>query len=288
MNSRLVDPMDDRIRKAATLPRTLIEASIPSTLVDKLKIAGESLSVSWSGILIGLTQPVQFVMDYSTVAIEMHDFREPTIFWPLHYSPSATQKTNIYRFVRDVVKTLEDDDVEFNLCETTFEKLGILTQKNNGKIVWQFDEARHFFAQLGLYQKVPSRDEGTLLFLYDGSAWDHATAKGVQFTNEYTKLSLGGLTQTGHILNLFSPAHEEQMTSGLIPRFFIIGLEPVHSSIRTVTGDSDEVKKDVIKKVCIVKKYHQTKTNYTILRGSKALELYAQYDDKIESWIKKI
>ena len=70
---------------------------------------------------------------------------------------------------------------QYRVNETTFEKLGLVMQENDGKVVWYFDEGCHFFSQLGLYQKGSSRDESVLLTLYHagGGEWNHSTAKGV-------------------------------------------------------------------------------------------------------------
>ena len=146
--------IDNRIETAAKLPRTLVEASLPPSLLVQLKKVSDSLSIPWMGILVGLTQPIQYAMNYATIDLEKSDWWEPTIFWPLTHMPSATRKSVIFKFIKDVVKSLESTTTEFHLSETTFEKMGLLMEKNDGKIIWQFDEARHFFSQLGLYQKI--------------------------------------------------------------------------------------------------------------------------------------
>ena len=226
--------MDKKLEIASKLSTDLVKTSLPASLLEDLEKIGICLSVPWTGILIGLTQPIQYAMDYTNVTIEKTDWVEQTIFWPLMHMPSATRKSVIYNFLKDIINSLEDEEdmIDFKVCETTFEKLGLLMQNNSGKMIWQFDEARHFFAQLGLYQKTPSRDEAALLSLYDGQEWTHSSAKGTQFAMKRTKLSLGGLTQTAHVISLFKL--QEQMDSGLIPRFFTVMLRPVHTSIRQI------------------------------------------------------
>ena len=275
--------LDKRIETAATLSKTLVEDCIPPSLLDVMEKLSSSLSIPWLGVLVGLSQPIQYAMNYATIDLKESDWWEPTIFWPLQHMPSATRKSVIYKFIRDVVKGLEDDGApEYHLCETTFEKMGLLMEKNNGKLIWQFDEARHFFSQLGIYNRMPSRDEGALLFLYDGNEWNHSSAKGVRFDNPYTKLSLGGMTQTAHVVNLFN--QEEPMTSGLIPRFFVLGLEPVPTNIRNLTSGSGDIKERIIETVKKIKAQHETQQiRYTLERESKAFDVYARYHERVSS-----
>ena len=185
--------------------------------------------------------------------------------------PSATRKSLIYNFVKDIIDSLECDggEKDHKVCETTFEKLGLLMEENNGRMVWQFDEARHFFAQLGMYQKGPSRDENLLLSLYDGAEWNHCSAKGTTFKNPRTKLCVGGLTQTAHLVSLFQ--QQEQMDSGFFPRFLTILLRPVHTSIRNMKKGSDEVKKKICHAFSSIKENHEQEDFvYTVFQGSKS------------------
>ena len=286
------------VKKAATLSLTTIEQSIPPTLLSELRKVGASLSVPWVGLLIGSWTPLQYAMHYSEVMLEDSDWTEPTIIWSLLHMPSGTRKSLIYKFVNDLVKDLgiksnendEDqqdiDTTQYRVNETTFEKLGLVMQKNDGKVVWYFDEGRHFFSQLGLYQKGSSRDESVLLTLYDAGEWHHSTAKGVQFELDRTQLALGGLTQTAHVAQLFS--NKERMESGLIPRFLTVMLNPVHTSIRKMKKSSGEFKvmmKDTLKKV---RNLHEDRhIVHTMLRGTKAFEMFASYHDQVSNWIEQ-
>ena len=69
----------------------------------------------------------------------------------------------------------KSDDGSYLINESTFEKLGLTMQQNNGHAAWYFDEACHFFSQLGLYNKGSLRDEAVLLSLYDGQGWSHSS-----------------------------------------------------------------------------------------------------------------
>ena len=172
--------------------------------------------------------------------------------------------------------------------ETTFENLGLVMENNAGRVIWYFDEARHFFAQLGLYQKGSTRDESVLLSLYDGGEWEHGTAsnKSTKFSMERTNLSLGGLTQTAHVLRLFNNA--DQMQSGLIPRFLSILLRPVRTSIREMRegGAAFQSKMEsVINRISMDNKLNGRR--YILLRKSKAFELFAQFHESSTHWIEK-
>ena len=63
-----------------------------------------------------------------------------------------------------------DENIEplpqYKVNETTFENLGHVMKKNGGGVIWTFDEARHFFSQLGFYKQGSSRDETTLWSLH--------------------------------------------------------------------------------------------------------------------------
>ena len=62
------------------------------------------------------------------------------------HMPSGTRKSNINHFVIETMENLEiDENKQFRVIETTFEKLGLLMGENNGKMIWYSDEARHFF-----------------------------------------------------------------------------------------------------------------------------------------------
>ena len=233
--------MDKRIESAAKLPTARIEESIPPSLLQKLKEIGRCLSVSWVGIYAGLFVPLQYVMDYSLVELDQSLWTDPLIVWPLIHAPSGTRKSRIHSFVNSLLKFEEYFETEneenqalpqYKVQETTFENLGLVMQNNRGRVIWFFDEARHFFAQLGYYNKGGStRDENLLLSLYDGGEWDHGTSgsKSTKFKIPKTHLVLGGCTQTAHIVSLFQ--NQEQMQSGLIPRFLILMLEPVRTPI---------------------------------------------------------
>ena len=235
--------MDSRIKEAAELPVESIEKSIPEDLLQELKTVAKSLSVPWIGLLLGTITPVQYALSYTNVYLENSDWVEPTIMWILQHMPSGTRKSNIGKFVNDLCDATQIDEdnrnennhPQYKVCETTFEKLGLMMEENKGEMIWYSDEARHFFSQLGLYQKPGSlgnRDEAILLTLYDGASWSHNTARGVQFSMEKSKLILGGLSQTGHVLKLFN--QKDQMESGLIPRFLTVLLKPVHTNIRDI------------------------------------------------------
>lgn len=83
--------------------------------------------------------------------------------------PSGQNKSGIYNLISKVLSEIPDIDNCW-IGETTFEKLGITMQSQNGQAVWFFDEARLFLSQIGLYGKpaAVSRDEAVLLTLYDG------------------------------------------------------------------------------------------------------------------------
>ena len=101
---------DNRIKIAATLSKSLIEDSLPPSLLDMMEKISKSLSIPWLGLLVGLSQPVQYAMDYATMDLKGSDWWEPTIFWPLMHMPSATRKSVVYKFIKDVIKSLEPED----------------------------------------------------------------------------------------------------------------------------------------------------------------------------------
>ena len=138
---------------------------------------------------------LEYFMYYSEVKLEESDWREPLILWIMMYMGSGSRKTAIHTFIEDVLyeKTMKiiretrksnKEDTEFLLHETTFEKVGSLLEENNGKKLFVFDEARHFWSQIELYSKTSnSRDEAVLLSLYNGAKWQHSTASGTSFNN---------------------------------------------------------------------------------------------------------
>ena len=157
-------PCEMDVQKAATLSLKKIEESLPATLLTELEKVGKSLSVPWVGILVGSLTPIQYVMGYSDVELEDSDWSEPTILWSLMHMPSGTRKSLIYKFVNDLIagscSNTEDGDGEhtpYKVNETTFEKLGLTMASNEGKVVWYFDEGRHFLASW-VYTKKDHRE----------------------------------------------------------------------------------------------------------------------------------
>ena len=139
-----------------------------------------------------------------------------------------------------------------------------------------------------MYQKGSTRDESVLLSLYDGGEWEHGTAsnKSTKFAMERTNLSLGGLTQTAHVLRLFGNA--DQMQSGLIPRFLSILLRPVRTSIRELRegGAAFQSKMEsVINRIS--RDNGLNGRQYILLRKSKAFELFAQFHESATNWTEK-
>ena len=124
-----------------------------------------------------------------------------------------------------------------------------------------------------------------LLTLYDGGEWDHGTAnvKSAKFSMKRTNLCLGGLTQTGHVLNLFD--NKEQMTSGLIPRFLTLMLQPVHTSIRKMKKGSANFQKKLKTVIKEINLEHNGDHKQVLLRESKAFDIFAEYHDQVSEWI---
>ena len=285
--------IDTRIKNAAKQSTTRIEESMPPSLLANLKELGRTMSVSWLGIHAGLWIPIQYVMEYSRTEVERTRWKQPLIVWPLMHSSSGTRKSGIYRFINSVMNFEDwgDDDEplpRFKVNETTFENLGIVMEKNGGRVIWMFDEARHFFAQLGFYQKGSSRDETTLLSLYDGGQWDHGTAgsKSAKFSLPRTRIALGGLTQVAHICALFD--NPEQMQSGLIPRFTVLMLEPVHTDFFDLQIDEDDEKyhENLFReKLKEIKDSHQGReVVHQLLMNSKAAQLFGRYYKSVKEW----
>ena len=284
-----------RIENAAKLSTSRIEESMPPSLLANLKELGRTMSVSWLGILAGLWIPIQYVMEYSRAEVERTRWKEPLIVWPLMHSSSGTRKSGIYSFVKSLMNFEDwnenDDDKSlprYKVNETTFENLGLVMEKNGGRIIWMFDEARHFFSQLGFYQKGTSRDETTLLSLYDGGEWDHGTAgaKSTKFTLPRTRIALGGFTQVSHIFTLFDNA--EQMQSGLIPRFTVLMLEPVHTDFFDLQLEEDDesfYENLLREKLKLIKNVHQGRqVVHQLVMSSKGAQLFGQYYRRVKEW----
>ena len=226
--------LNERIKEAEALSTLKIQSCIPPLLFDEITKNADSLSAPWLGLLIGLISPVQYRMKFAHVDLENSSWKEPTIVWPLQHMSSGARKSNIFNFIKqfdDKLREDDDKDDDFMVSEITFERLGVKMQDNNNTAYWIFDEARLFFAQLGLYQNGSSSslDEAVLLTLYDGGKWVHSTNKGANFNLKATKLVLGGLTQTAHIIKLL--ADVERMESGFLPRFLIFLLKPYYVDI---------------------------------------------------------
>ena len=277
--------MDKKMEFCATLPKGKISECIPPTMLTGLLSVQKSKSVPWLGLFLGNVFPLPYVIN-SSVTIETTDWEEPALVWLLLHMPSGTRKSVIYKYIKFITSGLEDDGRIYQICESTFEKLGLTMQANNGKTIWFFDEARHFFSQLGLYQKGSSRDESVLLSLYDCQNWDHSTAKGVSFEIPKTNLSIGGLTQTDHVIDLF--AQQEQMSSGLIPRFITVMLEPVHTPLKNKEKAGNDFAMQVNNVIKQIKTFHDGRDiHYTLLENSKGYDIYAIYHDKVIDWIVK-
>ena len=158
--------MDKKMEFCATLSKIRISECIPPSLYSGYVSLQKSKSVHWLGLFLGNLFPMPYVIN-TKVNIETTDWEEPALVWLLLHMPSGTRKSVIFNFIKLISSNLEDDGKIYQVCESTFEKLGLTMQANDGKICWFFDEARHFFSQLGLYQKGSSRDESVLLSLYD-------------------------------------------------------------------------------------------------------------------------
>ena len=133
----------------------------PKEFINSTKEAGKRLSVPHMGVIMAIIVNLEFFMAYSEAMLEDSDWREPLLSWIIMHMPSGTRKSAIYSFLENTLydKAIEiirdayqmkKEETEFLVHETTFEKLGLLLQENEGKKLWVHDEIRHFWAQMGL------------------------------------------------------------------------------------------------------------------------------------------
>ena len=116
----------------------------PKTFIKQTKEASTRLSVPHLGVIMATVINLEFFMAYSEVMLENSDWKEPIISWIVMHMPSGTRKSAIYSFlendlydkaisiIRDTYQ-LNSKETDFLVHETTFEKLGVLLQENEGK-----------------------------------------------------------------------------------------------------------------------------------------------------------
>ena len=132
----------------------------PKKIIEQTKESAKNLSVPHLGIILAIIINLEYFMSFSEVQLEHSDWKEPILAWIMMFMGSGTRKSAIYSFIEDVLynktmniirqnKEQKQGDSEFLLHETTFEKLGSLLEENNGRKLWVFDEARHFWSQIG-------------------------------------------------------------------------------------------------------------------------------------------
>ena len=275
------------ILRATDVQTDAIERALPTSFISSLKHSSKSLSIPWLGHLIGLIPPIEYAMKHACVQIESSKWVEPTIIWPLMYMNSATCKSNISRLAENLVADVVGRDFEPD--EITFEALGQEMADNNNSAFWFFDEFRSFMAQLGMAGSPANiqRNEATVLKLYDGRRWNHSTVKSTNFNLPFTKLVLGGMSQTSHILSLLN--NKEHMQSGLMPRFILFLLKPVFVDLDDLDEGDPSLHDKLVDILNVILENHadcnETRTKYMLYRKSSAYASFKNMYTIINEWL---
>ena len=114
--------------------------------------------------------PTQYAMGHSRVVLQDTAMNEPTLMWLLCHMPSGTRKSTIHSIVKNIIQKafISEDINDFTIDNATFELIGLKMQSNNNCGMWFFDEGRSFFSQMKMYSNSASRNESTVLTLYNG------------------------------------------------------------------------------------------------------------------------
>ena len=272
------------------MPTIELESTFPPSLLDALKKEGRSLSCPWLGLAIGYLTPISFTMGHSFVSLEDSRWCEPTIVWPLMHMSSGMCKTNISKEVSSYFNNINDID-ECLPDQITFEKLGMMMSGNHNKCIWYFDEFRSFITQLGVYgaNGKAQMNESTILRMYDAGRWSHNTVQSANFNLPFTRMVLGGLSQTSHVMSLLNT--DENVFSGFMPRFLIVMLNPIFMELDDLDkGDMEHHTKmiSILKKIqrdhIDAKELQQQ--NYISKRSSLAYETFKSFYSHVTNWLK--
>ena len=252
--------------------------------------------------------PVQYSMGHSQIELEDSDFQEPTILWLISHMPSGTRKSKLYKFISKLMleayknksETLDQSNShndsntsshsKFNINQATFEVIGQDMAITNNIGMWFFDEGRSFFSQVKMYNNGTSRNEAALLSLYDGGEWNHKTVASTNFEMPFTKLVIGGFTQTSHMLELQGKSNLSQNQSGFIPRFLTFMLKPVSTDIRLTKAEPETIINELVSLLSIVDIYHENAQKsptlkHIVERGTSAFELFCRFSNTVNDWI---
>ena len=109
-----------------------------------------------TAVLYGLVIIMSFAMSHSVVEVENTDWIEPILVWVAMCMQTGSGKSSLCKLLEKYV-----EDTRANLaCEgsptwladdQTLEKLGVLMNENNGKLLGLYDELVMFFSQMNIF-----------------------------------------------------------------------------------------------------------------------------------------
>lgn len=126
-------------------------------------------------VLCRLMVLTSFAMSHSYVHVAGTGWYEPVILWLIIVMPSGCGKSTLYKFLKKAIEKtgeklqLKETDSAWSAEEASMERLGIMMNENECKMLGLFDEFTHFLTQINVYKGkslTESQDLAMLLRLH--------------------------------------------------------------------------------------------------------------------------
>lgn len=146
---------------------------------------GKAVCQPSTAVLYGLVVIMSFAMSHSVVEVENTDWIEPVLVWVAICMQTGSGKSSLCKLL---TKFVEDTRVNI-ACEAsptwladdqTLEKMGVLMNENNGKLLGLYDELVMFFSQMNIFHGkniTDSRELSVFLQLFGAKSWSRKTGK---------------------------------------------------------------------------------------------------------------
>ena len=210
-----------------------------------------------TAVLSGLLLLVSYRLSHCVVKVPHTNWVEPVLLWLTICLPTGSGKTPLFTFLTDLLQKVQcecklcEADPAWCLVEASFEMMGYLMSKNNGKLLGLYDELSTYLAQINVYRGkglCESHDLATFLSLYNGKSWNRDTGMSIynssiiiqfvsvsgeaNFHMPKTGLTVGGFTQPSVAITLVElPQSSEK---GLVQRFLWILPKPSYATFASL------------------------------------------------------
>lgn len=144
------------------------------------------MSMPPTAVLSGLMIIISFFLAHSDVQVEGTLWKEPVILWVSIGMPTGSGKSSLFTYFINLLSKLrakcnrKEVHPSWTVEESSFEKMGALMAKNDGRLLGLYDELSSFLTQINLYGSKgisESHDVSTFLMLYNGHPWTRRTGE---------------------------------------------------------------------------------------------------------------